>query len=185
MIKNRRNELPEKKNHVIMNDMIRSNQLYVIGVDGPLGLMSRNNALQKAFDLGLDLILVSAEANPPVAKIQDHSKYVFELQKKDRQARANSRGHEPKEIRLSPTIGDNDLQVKANQARNFLEDNHRVQVCLIFHGREVTHTSIGRERIMKFTTMLADVGTVEGHPRLEGKKMHLTVVPSRQKRISA
>ena len=127
--------------------------------------------MMKAQTAGLDLVEVSADAKPPVCRIQDYSKFLFELQKKERQAKANAHKVDTKEVRLRPGTGVGDIEIKAKHAREFLNEGHKVAILLQFRGREMSHKEIGIEQIKKFAAMLADVAKMEQEPRQEGRRM--------------
>ena len=117
------------------------------------------------------MVEVSPDAKPPVCRIQDYSKFLFEQQKKDRAAKANAHKSETKEVRLRPGTGQGDIDIKAKHAREFLVDGHKVSILLQFRGREMSHRELGLEMIRKFAAQLADVAKIEQEPRQEGKRM--------------
>jgi len=137
-------------------------------------------ARQRAQTVGLDLVEVAAEAKPPVCRIQDYSKYLFEQQKKERQAKANAHKSDTKEVRLRPGTGDGDLDIKAKHAREFLDGGHKVAIMLQFRGRELSHKELGLEMIRKFSGMLQDIAKMEQEPRIEGKRMHALLAPTKR-----
>ena len=142
--------------------------------------MSTTSALEKAYDEDLDLVLVAPNANPPVCKILDYSKFKFEMAKKEKEARKNQKVVELKEIRLSATIDQHDLETKAKNANKFLKAGDKVKVSLKFKGREVRFVEKGKETILKFVEMLEE-GKIDKEPKLEGKFLNVIVLPKDKK----
>ena len=142
--------------------------------------MSTTSALEKAYDEDLDLVLVAPNANPPVCKILDYSKFKFEMAKKEKEARKNQKVVELKEIRLSATIDQHDLETKAKNANKFLKAGDKVKVSLKFKGREVRFVEKGKETILKFVSMLEE-GKVDKEPKLEGRFLNVIVLPKDKK----
>ena len=142
--------------------------------------MSAKEALEKAYDEDLDLVLVAPNANPPVCKILDYSKFKFEMAKKEKEARRNQKVVEVKEIRLSATIDMHDLETKAKNANKFLKSGDKVKVSLKFKGREVRFIEKGKETILKFVEMLEE-GKIDKEPKLEGKFLNVIVLPKDKK----
>ena len=164
--------LPENNNRARVNDKIRVPSVRLIDETGQqLGVVQIQEALSKAQAVGLDLVEVSPDAKPPVCRIQDYSKFLFEQQKKDRQAKANAHKSETKEVRLRPGTGQGDIDIKAKHAREFLAEGHKVSIQLQFRGREMSHRELGIEMIRKFAAQLADIAKLEQEPRQEGKRM--------------
>ena len=153
----------------------------MIGEDGQrLGEMALNDAIQKAYDEDKDLVLVGSNANPPVCKILDYSKFKFEMAKKEKEARKKQKVVELKEIRLSANIDTHDLEVKAKNANKFLKSGDKVKVSLRFRGRELSFVNKGKEIIEKFISLLED-GQIEKDPKLEGKFLNVIVSPKQSK----
>lgn len=168
---------------MIINDRIRDNELRLIGHDGEqIGVVSREQALEAAARVELDLVLVSPNANPSVARIMDYGKYRYEQQKKEREQRKNQKTVDVKEIRLSPTIDDHDFNTKLKQGRKFLEkDGDKVKVSIRFRGRAITHKDIGREVLERFAEETKDVGDVEQKAKMDGRSMFLMIAPKNEK----
>ncbi len=161
-----------------MNEDIRSKEMLVITEDGEkLGILSRKDALAEAESRNLDLVLVSPQAKPQVAKIMDYSKYRFEQQKKAREQRKNQHVVQVQEIRMTPTIGDNDLITKANKARKILEKGNKIKVSVRFYGRLITRQDLGVQVLDKFIENLKDVAEVETQAKQEGKFLFTTLAP--------
>lgn len=166
----------------MVNDGIRARELRVIDGEGnQLGIKSKADALQIAEAAGLDLVLVSPNAQPPVARIMNYGKFRFEQQKKEREVRKNQKVVTIKEVRLSPTIDDNDFQTKLRNGRKFLEKGDKVKVSIRFKGRAITHKEIGQRVLEKFADEAADVSTVEARPKMDGRSMFLMLAPKADK----
>lgn len=166
------------KNELMINEEIRDKEIRVIDADGNmLGIMSAKDAQKLANSKNLDLVKIAPQANPPVCRIMDYGKYMFELAKKEKEARKNQKVISIKEVRLSPTIEDHDFNVKAKNAQKFLLDGDKVKVSVKFRGREMNHTSVGFQILEKFAEDVKDVGIVEKRPKLEGKNMIMILNP--------
>ncbi|MGH2119969.1 translation initiation factor IF-3, partial [Aerococcus sp. L_32] len=140
---------------MFVNENIRARELRVIDSEGEqLGVLSKDEALDKAEQVELDLVLVSPNAKPPVARIMDYGKYRYEQQRKEREQRQNQKQVSLKEVRLSPTIEKNDFDTKLRQARKFLEKGDKVKASIRFRGRAITHKEIGREVLERFAEEL-------------------------------
>lgn len=164
----------------IINEDIRCKEVLVITESGEkLGVLSKKEALQKAYDRGLDLVLVSPDANPAVAKIMDYSKFRFEQQKKAKEMKKNQKVVVLQEIRLSPTIEQNDLMTKSKNARKILEKGNKVKVSLRFFGRMMAHQELGAEVINKFVETLADCSTQTAAAKLEGRSLFTILEPKK------
>lgn len=169
------------KQDFLINEQIRANEVEVIGTNGErLGKMKVKDAMDKAYDEDMDLVLVAPNANPPVCKILDYSKFKFEMAKKEKEARKNQKVVELKEIRLSATIDEHDLETKAKNANKFLKSGNKVKVSLKFKGREVRFVDKGKETILKFVSMLEE-GQIDKEPKLEGRFLNVIVLPKDRK----
>ncbi len=165
-----------------INEEITDKEVRLIGEDGAqLGIMSGEAAFEIASDKGYDLVKISPNAVPPVCKIMDYGKYRFEQSKREKESRKNQRIIEIKEIRMSPSIGENDFNVKLRNGKKFLADGNRLKVTIRFRGRELAHTSIGEDLLNKFSAGCADVAVVDKQPRMEGRHMSVTLSPKPQK----
>lgn len=161
-----------------INDGIRARELRVIGDNGEqIGVKSLEDALTIAESFELDLVLVSPNAKPPVARIMDYGKYRYELQKKEKEQRKNQKTISIKEIRLSPSIEEHDYQTKLRQAIKFLEKGDKVKVSIRFRGRAITHKDLGRDVIEDFIDDASDVSQVETKPKMEGRSMFAILAP--------
>jgi translation initiation factor IF-3 len=160
------------------NEEIRGKTFRVIGPEGQqLGIMLLDQARLKAHEFQLDLVEVAPKATPPVCRIMDYGKHVYEEQKKEQHARKKSHGHDLKEVRLKPRIGKHDLEIKIARAKEFLSEGHRVQFTMVYRGREITHQDIGQDIMNGVVTTLGDVCKVERGPFREGKRVGLIVAP--------
>lgn len=156
----------------MINGQIRDKEVRLIGTDGEqLGIMSAREAQALADEAGLDLVKISPKAVPPVCKIIDYGKYRYELSRKEKDARKKQKVIEIKEIRMSPNIDTNDLNVKIASARKFLEKGNKVKVSIRFRGREMAHTAESRPMMEDFAQQLTDIATVDKAPKMEGRFM--------------
>ena len=144
--------------------------------------MTKNEALRHADDAGLDLVLISPNAKPPVARIMDYGKYRFQQQKKMKESRKKSKAVGVKEIRLSPTIEGNDFDTKLKHARKFLtKERAKVRVSIRFRGRAITHKDLGRDVLEKMADATSDIASVISRPKMEGRSMFLMLAPKSEK----
>ncbi|WP_114569985.1 translation initiation factor IF-3 [Exiguobacterium flavidum] len=166
---------------LLINESIRAREVRLIGADGAqLGVQSRNEALRLAEEAELDLVMVAPQATPPVCKIMDYGKYRFELQKKDKETRKNQKVIQMKEVRLSPTIEDNDFQTKLRNAQKFLEKGNKVKASIRFRGRAITHSEIGKRVLDRLAAELEPYSTIEQRPKMEGRSMFLVLAPKKE-----
>jgi len=166
------------KQELRINDEIVAKEVKLIDDEGAqLGVMSVADALAVAEEKGLDLAEVAPNATPTVCKIMNYGKYKYEQARKEKEAKKKQKVVEVKEIRLSPTIDTHDFEFKAKNARKFLEDGDKVKATIKFKGRELNNTSFGANVLNKFAESLADIGTAEKAPKLEGRSMMLIISP--------
>lgn len=166
----------------IVNEAIRDREVLVIESDGTqLGVMSRRDALQKAYDEDLDLLCVAPNAQPPVCKIIDYGRYRFEQQKKEREAKKNQQTAEMKSLRVSPVIDQHDFDTKVKRAKEWLSDGQKVKIDMRFRGRMITRQEVGKQVLDKFTEQVSDVADVTKPPMLEGNTMSVTFSPKKGK----
>ena len=150
----------------------------LIGTDGDnVGVVDRDTALRKADEAGLDLVEISPNADPPVAKILDYGKYKYEEQKKKNEARKKQKSIEVKEIKLRPSIDTHDYDVKMRNMKRFLEDGDKVKVTLRFRGREMAHMELGHRLLNRVRADFEPIATVEQEPRPEGRQIIMVVAP--------
>lgn len=166
----------------LINDEIRVPQVRLIGENGEqLGIVTSKNALEQAANAGVDLVMISPKAEPPVCKIMDFGKFRFEQLKRDKEAKKNQRVVEIKEIRFSPKIDVNDFNVKLKAAHKFLTNGDKVKVSVRFRGREMAHTNMGMDLLKKFAESSMELCTVEKEPKLEGRQMIMFLAPEKKK----
>ena len=170
------------KQELPINRQIRAKEVQLIGENGEkLGVMSLNEALEKAEDKNLDLVLVAPNANPVVCKIMNYGKYKFEQAKKEKEAKKKQRVLEVKEIRVTPNIEEHDFGFKLKNAKKFLADGNKVRITVRFRGREINNSKAGEVVLNKFIENLEDVATVEKKPKLEGRNMFIILAKKADK----
>ena len=161
-----------------MNEDIRSPQVRLIDQDGEMqGVMTAREAIQRAFAIGLDLLEISPNAEPPVVKTLDFGKYKYEQQKKKNEARKKQKVIEIKEIKVRPNIDENDYQVKMRAMKSFIEEGDKVKVTLRFRGREMAHQEIGVRVLERIRSEMDPVTKVEQMPRMENRQMVMVLSP--------
>lgn len=150
----------------------------MIDEDGAqLGIMNVRDARRVAEEKSLDLVNVAPTARPPVCRIMDYGKFKYEQSKKEKEARKNQKVILLKEVRMTPNIEDHDFQVKLKNVVKFLQEGDKVKVSVRFRGREITHSSIGQQLLMKLATTVSDQCIVERMPKLEGRSMIMILAP--------
>ena len=161
-----------------INDEIHDKEVRLIGDEGEqLGIMSAEEALKIAAEREMDLVKIAPGSNPPVCKIMDYGKFRFEQTKKEKEAKKNQRVIEIKEIRMGPSIGENDFNTKLKNGLKFLADGDRVKVSVRFRGREMAHTDIGAQLLKTFAEKCADIANMDKAPKLEGRNMSMFLSP--------
>ena len=161
-----------------LNEEIRDSEVRLIGSSGEqLGIMSADEALKIADGQGLDLVKISPQANPPVCKLMDYGKFRFEQSKREKEARKNQHIVEIKEVRMSPGIDVGDFNTKLKNAQKFLSEGNRVKVSVRFRGREMAHTEIGRDLLLRFAEQASETATLEKDPKMEGRSMSIFLAP--------
>ena len=165
-------------NDLMINEEIRDREVRVVDQNGEqLGVMSSRDALALAEERQLDLVKIAPQARPPVCKLMDYGKYRFEQSKKEREFRKNQKVITVKEVRLSATIEDHDIDVKFKNAVKFLKDGNKVKVTIRFRGRQITHSEIGRQVMNEFAERIKEYGTVDKAPQIEGRNMIMFISP--------
>jgi translation initiation factor IF-3 len=166
------------KNEIMVNEMVRDKEVRLIDADGNMiGIMSSKEAQKIANSKNLDLVKIAPKANPPVCKVMDYGKYMFEQAKREKEARKNQKVISVKEVRLSASIEDHDFEFKVKNAIKFLRGGDKVKVTIKFRGREMNYTSLGESVLQKFAKAVEDYGTVERRPKLEGRNMLMILNP--------
>jgi translation initiation factor IF-3 len=150
----------------------------VISADGKMiGILSTPEAIERAREVGLDLLEVSPNANPPVCRILDIGKYKYEQRKKEKESKKKQHTVTIKEIRLRPKTDQHDLETKLNHARKFIEQKNKVKFTLIFRGREMAYQDLGRDLLNRVIELLEDVAKPDGELRMEGRRLLLVLSP--------
>ncbi|MBA2250575.1 MAG: translation initiation factor IF-3 [Chitinophagaceae bacterium] len=164
------------------NHMIRVPQVRLVGENVEVGVYDTVVAQKMAQDQGLDLVEISPQADPPVCKIIDYNKFLYEKKKKEKEMKAKSKVSEVKEIRFTPNTDDHDFDFKSKHAENFLKDGNKVKAYVQFKGRAIMFKERGELLLLKFAERLVQVGTLESMPKLEGKRMFAIFAPKSQKK---
>lgn len=162
----------------LINEEITAPEIRLISDSGEqLGLMSAEAAMKIAEEREMDLVMIAPTSKPPVCKIMDYGKYRFEQAKREKEAKKNQRVIEIKEIRMSPSIGDNDFQTKLRAGQKFLSEGNRLKVTIRFRGREMAHTNLGEQLLKDFAAACAEVASMDKNPKLEGRNMSMFLSP--------
>jgi len=163
-----------------INENIRASQVRLIDEDGSqLGIKPTREAMQYAFDKGLDLVEVASQADPPVARVMDYGKYRYELEQKAKLARKHQTQINIKEIKLRPKIGVHDYNTKKGHVERFLNQRAKVKVTIMFRGRETTHPERGRDLLMRLAEDVSEIGQIESQPLLDGRNMVMVLAPTK------
>src|SRR5262245_46339025 len=168
---------PARRENV--NETIRAREVRAVFPDGVAEIMPTAVALRKAQEMGLDLVVVSPTAVPPVAKAIDYGHYQYELKKKQHEAKKKQHVVHVKELKFRPNTDDHDYEFKKNHAIRFLKEGNRVKAVVQFRGREIAHADLGKKLLMRFAEDLAQYGAVEGVPRMEGRNAHILISPTK------
>ncbi len=163
-----------------INERIRAKEVRLIDENGQqIGIVPLREALSVAQDRGLDLVEVAPNADPPVCRIMDYGKYLYERAKKERKAKKTRKAAEVKEIRLRPKTGEHDVAFKIRDARRFLDDGCKVKVRVRFRGREITYPELGLKMLERIAGELEDIASIEQEPRMEGRSMVMLLTPNK------
>ena len=162
-----------------INERIDAPMVRVVGEGMEPTIMNTKEALRRAYDDGLDLVMISPTANPPVCKIIEYQKFLYEQKKREKERKANSTKIVIKEIRLSPQTDDHDFEFKLNHAKRFLKEGNKVKVDVFFRGRSIVYKEQGEAQLLKFAEALMEYGKPEAMPRLEGKRMLIIIAPKK------
>jgi translation initiation factor IF-3 len=176
---NRRKPPVKEKKHKT-NGEVRFPEVRVAGEIGQGQIMSSYEASKLAEQHEKDLILISENANPPVVKIEDYGKFLYEIEKREKEGRKNQKKSETKEISLSANIADHDLSVKSKKAIEFLEEGNKVKLSLLLKGRQHNMANQGQVVMLKFATLVDEVGVPEAMPKLEGSKWNMILKPKKK-----
>jgi len=163
-----------------INDYIRASHVRLIDEDGAqLGIKPTKEAMQYAFDKGLDLVEVASQADPPVARVMDYGKYRYEQEQKAKLARKHQTQINIKEIKLRPKIGVHDYNTKKGHVERFLNQRAKVKVTIMFRGRETSHPERGRDLLMRLAEDVSEIGQIESQPLLDGRNMVMVLAPTK------
>lgn len=161
-----------------MNEGIRAPKVRVIDPEGiQLGIMFVRDAIRLAEERGLDLVEVAPNADPPVCRVMDYGKYRYQMSKKAQEARRRQTIIHIKEVKLRPKTEEHDFQFKLRHIRRFLQEGNKAKVNIVFRGREITHSELGRDMLGKVAKGIEDIGVIEQPPKLEGKSMTMVIAP--------
>ena len=166
------------KNQYRINEQIRVREVRIVG-DGESTVVSTREALDMAHDQGVDLVEISPNANPPVCRLIDYSKFLYQQKKRQKEMKAKQVKVEVKEIRFGPQTDEHDYQFKLKHAKEFLEEGNKVRAYVFFRGRSILFKEQGEVLLLRFANDLEEYGKVEGMPSLEGKKMFLYLAPKK------
>ena len=174
--------IANNKGNQPINDQIKAREVLVIGPNGEqVGVKSIQDALTLASYANLDLVLMSPNANPPVCKVMDYNKYKYEKSKKEKEALKRQRTNmsELKEFRLSPVIDVGDFETKLKQVTKYLQKGDKIKLSIRFKGRQMVHTDIGKEVLMRFAARLEELSDIEQQPKLDGRSMTMLLTPKK------
>jgi translation initiation factor IF-3 len=174
--------IANKKTDLLINEQIKAGSVLVIGPNGEqVGVKPLKDALILANYAGLDLVLMNANGNPPVCKIMDYNKYRYERNKKEKEnmKRQKANMSETKEFRLSPVIDVGDFNTKINQVTKYLKKGAKIKVTIRFKGRQMAHTEIGRDVMLKFANELSEISQITDEPNLDGRTMTMMLAPKK------
>ncbi len=165
-----------------MNEEIRASNVRLVGADGgQRGIVSRSDALAEARAAGLDLVMVAPDAEPPVCKVMDYGKHLFELKKTKAAQRKKQKQTQVKEMKFRPGTEEGDYQVKLRNLKRFLDEGDKAKVSLRFRGREVVHPEIGMQLMTRIADDLSDLSSVEAEPKFEGRQVIMVLAPKKKK----
>lgn len=164
-----------------INELIKHPEVRLVGENVEPGVYSLKQAMDMAIDRGLDLVEISPNATPPVCRVIDYNKFLYEKKKKEKEIKAHAKKVEVKEIRFSPNTDEHDVDFKAKHAENFIKEGNKVKTYIMFRGRAIVFKERGELLLLQFADRLKDVAVVEQLPTLEGKKMMMTLAPKAKK----
>lgn len=174
--------IASSKNNLLINEQIKVSQVLVIGPNGEqVGVKPIGDALTLSSYAGLDLVLINPNGNPPVCKVMDYNKYKYERSKKEKEAlkRQRSNMSETKEFRLSPVIDVGDFDTKIKQVTKYLQKGDKIKLSIRFKGRQLAHTDIGKDVLIRFASRLEEISVIEQQPKLDGRSMTMLLAPKK------
>ena len=173
---------PRKEAEHRINHFIRAQQVRLVGDNVEVGIYSVQDALKQAQEQGLDLVEISPNVDPPVCKIIDYNKFLYDKKKKEKEMKAKSKASEVKEIRFTPNTDDHDFDFKAKHAIEFLKEGNKVKAYVQFKGRSIQFQDRGQLLLLKFAERLAETGVLENMPKMEGRRMLAMFAPKGKKK---
>jgi translation initiation factor IF-3 len=176
---------PRVKVRENVNEAIRAREVRAVFPDGTVAVMPTQEAIRRAQDLGLDLILIAPTAEPPVAKAMDYGQWQYEQKKKQHEAKKKQHVIQVKELKFRPNTDDHDYAFKMKHAIRFLGEGNRVKAVVQFRGREIAHVDLGKKLLLRFAEDLSQHGQVEGQPKLEGRNAHVIISPLKKEQKAA
>ena len=174
--------IASSKGNLLINEQIKASQVLVIGPNGEqVGVKPINDALTLSSYAGLDLVLINPNGNPPVCKLMDYNKYKYEKSKKEKEALKKQRANmsELKEFRLSPVIDVGDFETKLKQVTKYLQKGDKIKLSIRFKGRQMAHTEIGKDVLLRFSARLSELSDIEQQPKLDGRSMTMLLTPKK------
>ena len=174
--------MPRKEAEHRINNFIRSPQVRLVGENVEVGIYSIQDALRIAQEQGLDLVEISPTVDPPVCKVIDYNKFLYDKKKKEKEIKAKSKVSEVKEIRFTPNTDDHDFDFKSKHAESFLKDGNKVKAYVQFKGRAIQFKDRGQLLLLKFAERLAEIGILESMPKMEGRRMIAIFSPKGKKK---
>ncbi|MBM3413730.1 MAG: translation initiation factor IF-3 [Bacteroidetes bacterium] len=173
---------PRKEAEHRINHFIRAQQVRLVGDNVEVGIYSLQDALRQSQEQGLDLVEISPNVDPPVCKIIDHNKFLYNKKKKEKEMKAKSKASEVKEIRFTPNTDEHDFDFKAKHAIEFLKEGNKVKAYVQFKGRSIQFQDRGQLLLLKFAERLAGIGILENMPKMEGRRMLAMFAPKGKKK---
>ena len=174
--------IANKEKDLFINEQIRAKEVMVIGPNGEqLGIKSIKDAITLSTYAGFDLVMINPNGNPPVCKVMDYNKYKYEKAKKEKAALKKQKAAitETKEFRLSPTIDVGDIETKLKNVTKYLEKGDKIKLSIRFKGRQMAHTDLGKDVLVKFAARLEDIADIEQQPKLDGRSMTMLLAPKK------
>jgi len=173
--------MKKEENSLRINEQIRVPKVRLVGDNVEVGIYDTRKAMQIADELELDLVEINPNGDPPVCKILDYQKYLYQQKKKSKEMKANSKQVEIKEIRFGPNTDEHDFQFKLKHAQEFLKDGNKVKASIFFKGRSINFTEQGEKLLLRFAIECEEFGKAENMPKLEGKRMYIVLGPNKKK----
>jgi translation initiation factor IF-3 len=177
---------PPERDTTRINERIEAPEVRLVGADGEqIGILSREEALERAREADLDLVVVAEQADPPVCRLLDYSKYKYEQEQRAKAARKHQQQINVREIKLRPKIADHDYETKKGHVERFLRNQDKVKVTIMFRGREQAYPERGRALLNRLFSDVEELATIEQEPEQEGRNMHMLLAPIRAAGSSA